>query len=262
MQGKKGTPVEYPVTLHVNDEELLTIQLTPVHLEDWTVGFLFGEGMITRSEDVEKIIIDEPHGMIWVDIKGEVKRRTQEERKRYLTSGCGKGVTFSSVQDAFSLRPVQPGLTVTQDYLVNCMRHMYKHAELYQETGGMHAAVAATSQEPLLVREDIGRHNAVDKVIGALLKMDVNPTDLLIATTGRISYEMVTKVARFGGSMVASRTAATDQAVRLAERLGLEVVGYIRGQMMQVFTEGSRVILNSPELEANSSDTQTPKVTV
>jgi FdhD protein len=205
--------------------------------------------MITRSDDVKNIVIDESHGMIWAEIDGSVNLRSRDDRKRYLTSGCGKGVTFSSVHDAFSLRPVKPGLTVTQEFLVSCMRHMYKEAVLYQETGGMHAAMAASSQGPLVVREDIGRHNAVDKVVGALLKMGCDATDLLIMTTGRISYEMVTKVARFGGSMVASRTAATDQAVRLATRLGIEVIGYIRGQMMQVFTEGNRVKRQVSEAE-------------
>lgn len=246
-QGKKGTPVEYPVTLHVNDEELLTIQLTPVHLEDWTVGFLFGEGMITRPEEIKNIVIDEDRGMIWAELAGDVKRRSHAEEKRYITSGCGKGVTFSSIHDAFSLRPVTPGINVSQEYLVGCMRQMYQDAVLYQETGGMHAAMAASSKGPLVVREDIGRHNAVDKVIGVLLKNGVDPTDLLLMTTGRISYEMVTKVARYGGSMVASRTAATDQAVRLATRLGIEVVGYIRGQMMEVFTEGKRVICSADQ---------------
>lgn len=248
-QGKKGSPVEYPVTLYVNDEELFTIQLTPVDLEDWTVGFLFGEGLITRPDEVERIVIDADHGMIWADIRGPIKPKSASERKRYLTSGCGKGVTFSSVDDAFSLRPVVPGLQVTQEFLVQCMRSMYKEAVLYQETGGMHAALIANSDGPLLVREDIGRHNAVDKALGASLKMGLNPTGVLVMTTGRISYEMVAKVARFGGSMVASRTAATDQAVRLANRLGIEVIGYIRGQMMQIYTQGNRVMASLPELE-------------
>lgn len=249
--GKKGTPVEFPVTLHVNDEELLTIQLTPVHLEDWTVGFLFGEGMITRPDEVKKIVIDESQGLIWAEIEGGVKRQSAEERKRFLTSGCGKGVTFSSVRDAFSLKPVSPGIVVTQEFLVNSMRHMYKEAALYQETGGMHAAMVASTLGPLIVREDIGRHNAVDKALGVALKMGLDPTGLAVMTTGRISYEMVAKVARFGASMVVSRTAATDQAVRLASRLGIEVIGYVRGQMIQIFTEGSRVICPSSETQVH-----------
>ncbi|BCJ86378.1 formate dehydrogenase accessory sulfurtransferase FdhD [Effusibacillus dendaii] len=248
-QGKKGMPVEYPVTLHVNDEELLTIQLTPVQLEEWTIGFLFGEGMITRPDELEKIVIDEDHGMIWTDIKGDVKRRSAEGKKRFLTSGCGKGITFSSFEDAFSLRPVNPSVVVKQELLTECMRFMYKEAVLYQETGGMHAAAVASSSGPLFVKEDIGRHNAVDKAIGTSLKMGLDPNDIFILTTGRISYEMVTKVARFGGSVVASRTAATDQAVRLAEKLGIEVVGYIRGQMMQVYTGGSRILPSASEAE-------------
>lgn len=233
-------PSECPVTLYVNGEELLTIQLTPVDLEDWAIGFLFGEGMITGSDDLLKIEIDD----LQANVRAEIKESADNRRsgKRYITSGCGKGVTFSSLQDAVLLHPVTPGLAVRREYLVDCMRHMYREAVLYQETGGMHAAMAASLTGPLFVREDIGRHNAVDKVIGACLKAGVNPADIMIMTTGRISYEMIVKVARFGASMVASRTAATDQAVCLATRLGVEVIGYIRGRMLQVYTGGSRII--------------------
>lgn len=242
MEVKKGSPVEYPVTLFVNGHELLTIQMTPVDLEDWTVGFLYGEGLITGPDDVIGLHVDPVKGVIQATLKEDVDERREEEKKRYITSGCGKGVTFSSMQDTFFLCPVKSDMIVTQHYLQECMRFMYKGAVIYQETGGMHAAIAAGPDGPLFVREDIGRHNAVDKAIGAALKLGLEPRQTMIMTTGRISYEMISKVARFGGAMVASRTAATDQAVRLAEHLGIEVVGYIRGQMMKVYTAGTRVL--------------------
>lgn len=253
-QGKKGSPVEFPVTLFLNGTELMTIQMTPVDIEEWTVGYLFGEGIIQKPNDLDRLTIDAEHGMIWVHVAGAEHFLEDKGRKRFLTSGCGKGVTFSSVQDAYRIGAVHRSFTVTQDFLLECTRFMYKEAYLYQETGGMHAAIVATLDGPLFIKEDIGRHNAVDKVIGAALQIGLDPADVLIMTTGRISYEMVSKVARFGGSMIASRTAATDQAVKLASQLGIEVIGYIRGQMLQVYTDGFRVIIPTHQHMVDSKE--------
>jgi FdhD protein len=233
-------PQECPTTLYLNDRELLTIQTTPCCLEDWARGFLLSEGLIGSLADLKKLVVDEAKGLVWADIEGATEAQVPEQR--YLTSACGKGVTFSSIKDAMQLRPVRHGFTVTKTQLADWMRLMGKHTPLYCETGGMHAAMvvrAATGE--FLVREDIGRHNAVDKALGAAFHRGWRGPGLAVLTSGRISYEMCSKLARHGIGVVASRTAATDQAGRLADQLGIDLVGYVRGNAMTVYTGGQRI---------------------
>lgn len=233
-------PVERPVTLYLNDEELATLQATPADLEDWATGFLLGEGLIHRLGDIRKLSLDEDRGLIWVDLpEGNAPGR----RQRYLTAGCGKGVTFSSVKDAMMLRPLQHDLMVSLEDLLGWVREMQANCPLYAETGGVHGAgLKNTATGELIVREDVGRHNAMDKAIGAALKAGWDFSRVVAVTSGRISYEAAAKMGRVGIGVGASLTAATDQAVRLALHLGMELVGYARSpKHIVVYTAGNRM---------------------
>lgn len=242
-RSKQAMPQECPTTLYVNDREILTIQTTPINLDDWTRGFLLGEGVITSLREIRSLVVDEQKAMIWVDTTSEVGTDDGFGEKRYITSGCGKGVTFSSIKDAMSLRPVTHGMKVSREQIADWMRLMQKHTPRYYESGGIHAAMALRAHTgEFEVREDIGRHNAVDKALGAAFRLGWSGPELVLLTSGRISYEMCTKLARHGIGIGASRTAATDQAGRLAEKLGIDLVGYVRGNAMTVYTEGLRVL--------------------
>lgn len=236
-------PVERPATLYLNDAELVTLQATPAALDDWAVGFLLGEGLIRDLSAITRLSVDEDRGLIWVDIPGAAALGA-EGRQRYLTAGCGKGVTFSSLKDAMMLKPVQHGLTVTVADLLAWVKEMQGNTPLYAETGGVHAAAlkhVVTGE--LMVREDIGRHNALDKVIGAALRAGWAFDRVVAITSGRISYEAASKMGRVAIAVGASLTAATDQAVRLSQHLGMDLVGYARSpRHMVVYTDGKRLI--------------------
>lgn len=236
-----GLPVERPATLYLNDEELVTLQSTPADLLDWAVGFLYGEGLIANLGAIERLSADNDRGLVWID--SAIVPREEGERRRYLTAGCGRGVTFSSIKDALELQPVPPGPVVDRDRLLAGMKRLQVGSELYAETGGVHGAgLLRLDTDELLIREDIGRHNAVDKVIGAALRAGWPLESTIALTTGRISYEATTKLARARIGLAASLTAATDQAVRLAARLGIDLVGYARSPgRLTVYTSGSRL---------------------
>jgi FdhD protein len=236
-------PGERRTALVLNGAELLTIQTTPVALDDWAVGFLYTEGIIRAPGELQRLTVDTTA----LRVEAEVEPRRLEDLdlsgKRYLTSGCGKGVTFSSVRDAMLLQPVRHDLAVSTDQLLAWIRQMQRHSPLYSASGGMHAAAAVhVPTGTQIVREDIGRHNAVDKAIGAALRAGWAPAEVVFLTTGRISYEMCAKLARFGAGVGASLTAATDQAIRLAGRLGIDLVGYVRKpEKIRLYTGGSRI---------------------
>jgi len=236
-------PVERRTTLFLNDAELLRIQTTPVHLADWARGFLYTEGIIHTSTDILSLEVDEPAATVRALVVPALQPPQVAMDRRYLTSGCGKGVTFSSMKDALLLGPVRHDLRVGPKQLAAWMKWMQQQTPLYEESGGMHAAaVVHSSTGEMLVREDIGRHNAVDKAIGAALQAGWSADVLVLLSTGRISYEMCTKLARSGIGIGASLSAATDQAIRLAERLGVELVGYVRsGDKLAIYTDGKRI---------------------
>jgi FdhD protein len=239
---KKGCPEEYPITLIVNGAEVAVFQLTNQNLEDWAYGYLFGEGLIDNKEDIQFLSVDEDAGEIRVTLCNELNTEKILSKKKHYTAGCGKGVTFFSMTDVKAFNKVKSKKTYMLSYLLKKRSEFAKNSPLYIETGGMHGACIVTETGELIVREDIGRHNAVDKVIGHAIRAGLKPEGLLLLTTGRVSYEMLSKAAKFGFPVIGSRTAATKQAVQLAKYLNIEVIGYLRGKMAVSYTAKGRVI--------------------
>lgn len=242
--GLPPMPVERPATLYINDQEIVTLQTTPSHLDDWAVGFLFGEGIIRRLDEVARLSVDEDRGMIWVDLPDIRELPDASTRKRYLTAGCGKGVTFSSLKDALMLKKVDHPLRVRVADLLDWVKEMQRNTPLYAATGGVHGAgLKNVATGEMIVREDIGRHNALDKAIGAAFRAGWDFTQVVAVSSGRISYEAATKLGRAQIAVGATLTAATDQAVRLASHLGIDLVGYARSpKHMVVYTRSGRLL--------------------
>lgn len=242
-QPPRPMPSERRTTLFLNGEELLRIQTTPVNLGDWAAGFLFTEGLINSLSDLRLLDADEAVGQVRAEVDPSTLPDQALSGKRYLTSGCGKGVTFSSLKDAMLLQPVRHALRVERSQLATWIKWMQRQTPLYEESGGMHAAAAVhVLSGAMLVREDIGRHNAVDKAIGAALQAGWSAEQMVLLTTGRISYEMCSKLGRTGVGIGASLTAATDQAIRLAKRLSIDLVGYVRTpEKLVIYTNGTRI---------------------
>ena len=238
----KGCPEEYPITLKINGYEVAVFQLTNQDLEDWVYGYLFSEGMIAVAEDISSIGYDEGTGILEVEITEEFNPEMMFSKKKHYTAGCGRGVTFFSMTDVKTFAKVHSDKTYLLSYILKKRSEFAKNSPLYAETGGMHGACIVTADGGIIVREDIGRHNAVDKIIGYALRNRLNPKELLLLTTGRVSYEMLSKAAKFGFAVIGSRTAATKQAIQLAKFLQIEVVGYLRGRMAIPYTSFGRVV--------------------
>lgn len=242
---RRGMPAETPVTIYLNDIEVATTQATPRDLSELAVGFLVAEGFLTRRDALRGIQADERRGLVWVE-SDEAAPDDLALRARYLTSGCGGGATFSSVGHARDLAPVTSALTLRASELYDLVAEMARAAELYRDTGGTHACGLARGGRLELVREDVGRHNALDKLLGRAW-LDRTPTsDAALISTGRISYEMAVKAAKAGVPVIASRSAVTDLAARIGADLGMTLVGYVRGGKLTVYTMPER-ILPDPE---------------
>jgi FdhD protein len=239
---RKGCPDEYPIPLILNGYEIAIFQLTKFDLEDWTYGYLFSEGFIQDAGDIETIQINEETGAINVTLgNGFDAEELFSTKKKHYTAGCGRGVTFFSMTDVKNFQKISSKKTYQLSYLLKKRSEFAQNSSLYLETGGMHGACIINEDGNMVVREDIGRHNAVDKIIGYAIRKRLQPERLILLTTGRVSYEMLSKAAKFGFAVIGSRTAATKQAVQLAKFLNIEVIGYLRSKMATIYTSAGRV---------------------
>jgi len=236
----RSMPSETPVTIYLNDREIATTQATPHDLEDLAAGFLVSEGLITDRDALITIDADAKRGLVWVtsteDLASDIGERT-----RYLTSGCGRGVTFASVSDARGLAPIESDMRVSADDIYDLVGEMARRAEMYRDSGGVHACGLAREGKLEIVREDVGRHNALDKVLGRAWLDRIPTEDAILLATGRLSYEMTVKAAKSRVPIAVTRSAVTDLSADVASELNITLVGYARGGKLTVYTGAQRI---------------------
>ncbi len=226
----KGDVVrEQPLTVYVNGERFLTLLCSPFQLEPLVLGYLWMEKVITGLDEVAELQISEVDGRAEVTLRQPVTLPTE----RILTSGCGGGITFR-IDPRLFLR-ITSDVRVSPADLGNRMHDLLREAVHYHASRGIHGAALADRDRVLLVAEDVGRHNAVDKLMGLALQRGIATTDRILLSTGRVSSEMLLKAARMSVPIVASRTSPTEMAVALAEQLGVTVVGYLRGESLNLY---------------------------
>ncbi len=233
---ERAVAQESPVTVFVNDREMVTLLCTPEKLNYLILGHLYFQGLIQAVEDVVSINVcpDEPIARVRLLAENVVL-----PRPRVLPSGCGSASGPASRSD------VLPCLTsnarVTSAELIDLMNNLSESAELYRLHGGLHTSGLADRHRLLVVAEDIGRHNTLDKIQGECLYRLIPTRDRILLTTGRLSSEMVEKAALMSVPIVASRNSPTQRAVVMAERLGITLVGYLRGPQLSVYTHYDRL---------------------
>lgn len=221
------------VRLHVNGRELATLMCTPQALDCLALGFLAGEGFIHGLSDVRKVVVCPSGACVEVWLRDA---SFAPPEARIITSGCGGGITFSDLTEAAP--PVVTDARVSARQLGGLMFKLQGQ----QRLRGIHTAALAEGEELLTIMEDVGRHNAIDKVWGRCLLDGVNPAGRILLTTGRISSEMLNKAARMGVPVVVSRTSPTSLSVALAAAWNVTLVGYVRRDSLNVYTGGARVV--------------------
>jgi FdhD protein len=226
-------PSELDFTIYVNRQELVTILCTPTKLNCLALGFLYAEGIISGIGDVVSMRVCEEESLADVMLSNpEYKLPTL----RTLTSGCGGGVAFINKGQR-----VDSNLIVTPTEVLSLMKQFQEQMKLYQFCGGVHTSALSDTRNLLVIAEDIGRHNTLDKIQGECLLKELSIKNGLLLTTGRISSEMLLKAAKMQVPVVVSRTAPTGQAISLARDLGIALVGYARGDRLSVYSHPERL---------------------
>ena len=230
---------EQPLSVYVNGEKFLTLLCSPMNLDALVVGYLWMEKVIADPREITHLEISPIDGRAEVTLAQPVTLPTE----RILTSGCGGGITFRIDHRLFPR--LDSSLRVRPAELGARMKDLFGAAVHYQRSRGIHGAALADRDRLLFVAEDVGRHNAVDKVKGEALLRGVPTDDLVLLSTGRVSSEMLLKAARMGVPLVASRTSPTEIPVALAEQLGITVCGYVRPDGLNLYA-GDGVLSTRP----------------
>lgn len=234
--------VEYPFTIFVNEKEIITLLCTPDSLKELAVGFLYSEGFISSLSDIDNIRIGEQKGIAYVYVNNINEFNEKFRGKRTITSGCGKGTLFYNVMDSFKSKKVKNYLSIKADDIKQLMRLFNKKSELFLSTGGVHSCAMCSIDDIIIFEEDIGRHNALDKIFGKALLDEIDTDNKIILTSGRISSEILIKAAKRQIPVIISRSAPTSLAVEMAKKLGITLIGFARGEKMNIYNNFPSVI--------------------
>ena len=233
---------ELPLTIILNNRELVTLLCSPTGLKYLAIGFLFSEALLQGKDEIKKVTVNERRGMVYVETEEEKKYTDELLFKRLITSGCGRGIAFYRAADAQGKVKVESQMKISTPAIFTLAKDFQRRSRVYKTTGGVHSAALCDTQSMLVFSEDIGRHNAIDKVFGECILRDIPMSDRLVITSGRISSEIVLKVAKRGIPILVSKAAPTNMGVRLATELGVTLIGFVRGERMNVYANGWRVI--------------------
>lgn len=233
--------IERPITLYLNGREMVTLLCAGHHLEELAVGFFHAEGFIETPADLEKVQVDMQAGRVDITARTDPSFVNQLWMKRTVTSGCGKGSLFYFALDALMSKPVQSDLRISPAQVIERVEDLNRLSETYRRTHGVHNTALAVPDEVMLFRDDIGRHNAVDMIVGHVFLRGIPLNDKLLITTGRLTSEMLIKAAKVSIPVIVSRNTATTLAVELANSLNITLIGYARAGKFTVYSARERI---------------------
>jgi FdhD protein len=234
--------VERSLTIFLNSQEIVTAMTIGDYPDYLAIGFLLNQHMLLPDDVVTGVDYDEELAVVVV----RTKRKTNYEKKlkkKVQTSGCAQGTVFGDLME--SLENVSlPNAELRTSWLYKLTHEINTTPSLYLEAGAIHGCVLAVQDRPLVYMEDVGRHNAVDKIAGWMFKEKVSPHDKIFYTTGRLTSEMVIKTVRMGIPILISRSGFTAWGVELARKANLTLIGRARGKRFVALAGEKRIVFD------------------
>ncbi len=234
--------LEAPVNIFINDEYVITLLSTPSMQKELSIGWLFTENVLQSVDQIAQISTTEDTVKVTTHKPIEKKKLQTVSVSRLLTTACGLSTRkFFQVIGQQNWFPIESSLQIEAHQLPQMME-ILNQSQLFQTTGGVHAAALFPVNEAVFLAEDVGRHNAVDKVIGAGLQAGTNFSESILVSSGRQPADMVLKAARMGIPIVASRAAPIRSGIIAADKTGVTLVCFVRDQRMNVYTHHNRIL--------------------
>lgn len=228
--------VEKRLRISVNGKEVISLYCTPSMVRELVVGLLLTEGIIKGGWCAERMSIEYNNDHVSVSIQAEDSAAPEGEK--VITSGCVGGITFVK---KLITEKIEDDFIISADDLCNAFKEFQTRSDAYKITGCVHSAALYDGKSILVFAEDIGRHNAVDKVIGYSVIEDIPFKGKIMFASGRLSSEIASKCSRWAIPIIASRTAPTNLAVEIAELRGITLAGFVRGSRLNVYTHAHRI---------------------
>ncbi len=234
--------VERALTIFLNAQEIVTAMTINDYPDYLALGYLLNQHMLKPDDVVTGIDYDEELAVVVV----RTKRKTNYEKKlkkKVQTSGCAQGTVFGDLMEALE-NVTLPAAELRTSWLYRLANQINTTPSLYLEAGAIHGCVLAVADRPLVYMEDVGRHNAVDKIAGWMFQHQVRPHDKIFYTTGRLTSEMVIKTVRMGIPILISRSGFTAWGVELARKAGLTLIGRARGKRFVALAGAERIVFD------------------
>lgn len=231
---------ERPLTIYLNAQEIVTAMTIGDYPEYLALGFLRNQGMLVGAGAVTRIDYDEELGVVVVRTD-QATNHEEKLKKKTRTSGCAVGTVFGDMMEGLE-GLILPRAELRTSWLYALAAKVNTTPSLYLSAGAIHGTVLCQGDQPLVYMEDVGRHNAVDKISGWMMQNDALAADKILYTTGRLTSEMVIKCAHMGIPVLVSRSGFTAWGVELAQQVGLTLIGRMRGKRFQCLAGAERVV--------------------
>lgn len=236
--------VERPLTLYLNGQEIVTMMTIGDHPGDLALGYLLNQGMLKPDATVTAVDHDQDLGVVVV----RTPERTDFEaklRKKTLTSGCAQGTAFGDLMEGFATVRLPVSAALRTSWLYRLLHRINTLPTLYLEAGAIHGCALCQQDEPIVYMEDVGRHNAVDKIAGWMFRNAEPGADKIFYTTGRLTSEMVIKTVRMGIPILVSRSGFTAWGVELAREANLTLIGRCKGKRFLALAGEQRIVFDA-----------------
>ena len=235
--------VERPLTLFLNGQEIVTMMTVGDHPDCLAVGYLLNQNMLRADDGIAGIDYDEDLETIVV----RTERKTNYEkklRKKTLTSGCAQGTVFGDLMEKFDEIRLPADAALKTSWLYTLSKKINTAPSLYLAAGAIHGCVLCEEDRPLIYMEDVGRHNAIDKIAGYMHLHGIGPAGKIFYTTGRLTSEMVIKTVQMGIPILISRSGFTAWGVELAQKAGLTLIGRAKGKRFIALSGAERIVFD------------------
>ena len=231
---------ERPLTIYLNAQEIVTSMTIGDHPDWLAVGYLLNQGMLQHDDEITGIDYDDDLEVIVVRTVRETNFE-EKMKKKTRTSGCAQGTVFGDMMENFETIELSKDARIKTSWLYTLTRKINTAPSLYLKAGAIHGCVLCKGDTPLVYLEDVGRHNAVDKIAGWMFLHKVSPDDKLFYTTGRLTSEMILKCAAMRIPILVSRSGFTAWGVDLARQVGMTVIGRARGKRFLALSGAERI---------------------
>ena len=244
---------EEPLTIYLNKQEIVTAMTLGDMPDLLAVGYLLNQNMLKENDVISEVTYDEELQVVIV----RTKRKTNYEKKlekKIRTSGCAVGTVYGDIMNDFSSINLSKTTKIKTSWIYSISKKVNNRPSLYLKAGALHGCVLCKNDSPLIYVEDVGRHNAIDKIAGWLFLNKEDASDKIFYTTGRLTSEMIIKTVQMGIPILISRSGFTESGVALAKQAGLTLIGRAKGKRMVIANGIERVIFDSDIKSVKNED--------